>query len=181
MEPAAAAELAGRLAAALAWQQRTLRMFGRDIAEPRLTSWHGDPGAHYRYSGRDHAPLPWPPELTALRRRVELAARHPMNSVLANLYRDGADHMGWHADDEAELGPAPVIASVSLGAARQLQFRPRPSGPIALRVEAVPGSLLVMAGDTQRNYHHRVPRTARPVAMRINLTFRLVGAASPAG
>jgi alkylated DNA repair dioxygenase AlkB len=104
-----------------------------------------------------------------------------MNSVLANLYRDGADHMGWHADDESELGAEPVIASVSLGAARQFQFRPRPRGAIALRLDLRPGSMLVMAGATQRHYHHRVPPTARPVGPRINLTFRRVAAGRSRG
>jgi alkylated DNA repair dioxygenase AlkB len=177
LRPAVAAGVVERLSAELPWQQRTLRMFGRDVLEPRLVSWHGDPEAHYRYSGRDHEPLPWTADLIELRELVEAACGHPMNSVLANRYRDGADHMGWHSDDEPELGPAPVIASVSLGAARQLQFRPRPRGPIALRLDLRPGSMLVMAGATQRRYHHRIPPTARPVGARINLTFRHVAPA----
>ena len=173
----AAACLFEALRADLPWRQQSIRMFGRWIAEPRLTSWHGDAGAAYRYSGRDNPPQPWTPPLVDLRERVGRMTGERFNSVLANLYRDGADHMGWHADDEASLGPAPVIASVSLGAERRLQFRPRPRGPIALQVDLPAGSLLVMAGGTQQHYHHRIPRTARPVGPRINLTFRLVGAA----
>jgi alkylated DNA repair dioxygenase AlkB len=176
LPPSRASELFDRLRAGLPWQQRTLRMFGRAIPEPRLVSWHGDPEAHYRYSGRTHVPQPWTAELTELRETVEAANGHAVDSVLANLYRDGNDHMGWHADDEPELGSEPVIASVSLGAARQFQFRPRPRGPIALRLDLPPGSMLVMAGATQRHYHHRIPRTSQRVGPRINLTFRRVAA-----
>ena len=155
----------------LPWQQRSIRMFGRDLPEPRLTSWHGDPGASYRYSGQTNEPLPWTPVLQRMRQRLaEIGV--PSNSVLANLYRDGADHMGWHADDERGLGP--VIASVSLGSARTMQFRPRPKGPVALRIELLSGSLLVMAGATQRNVHHRIPATRTQVGPRVNLTFRTI-------
>lgn len=159
------------LSAGLPWQQRTIAMFGRDIPEPRLTSWHGDPQARYCYSGRDNDPLPWTPALQRLREALQQVGV-PSNSVLANLYRDGADHMGWHADDEPELDP--LIGSLSLGAVRRMQFRPRPRGPIALTLDLTPGSLLVMAGGTQINYHHRIPATRRPVGPRINLTFRTI-------
>jgi alkylated DNA repair dioxygenase AlkB len=158
----------------LPWQQRSIRMFGREVLEPRLTSWHGDPEAHYRYSGRDNAPLPWTATLLRMREAVEQATGEVFNSVLANLYRDGADHMGWHADDERELGGRPVIASLSLGAVRRFQFRPRPKGAVLLTLELGPGSLLLMAGQTQRHYHHRVPATARTAGRRINLTFRRI-------
>lgn len=147
-------------------------MFGRWIPEPRLTAWFGDPGAAYRYSGRDNEPLPWLPALAAVRDAVGQTTGAAFNSVLANRYRDGADHMGWHADDEPELGAHPVIASVSLGAMRRLQFRPRPKGPAALQVELPHGSLLVMAGATQQRYHHRIAPTSKPLAQRVNLTFR---------
>lgn len=156
------------------FEQRSIRMFGKEVAEPRLTSWHGDPGAGYRYSGRDNPPLPWVPVLAALRERVAELLGAPFNSVLANLYRDGRDAMGWHSDDERELGSEPVIASISLGATRRMQFRPRPRGPIALSIELPPGSLLVMSGPTQANYHHRVPPTARAVGVRVNLTYRRI-------
>ena len=167
-----------RLEADLQWQQRPLRMFGRSVLEPRLTAWYGDPDARYRYSGRDHEPLAWSPDLVEVRDRVEAATRGRYNSALANLYRDGADHLGWHSDDERELGRQPVIASLSLGAIRRMQFRPRPRGPIALQLDLPAGSLLVMAGETQTRYHHRITKTARLVAPRINVTFRRVHAAS---
>lgn len=157
------------------WRQQSIAMFGRRIPEPRLVSWHGDDGAAYRYSGRENAPLPWTPALAQLRQIAQDVTGAAFNSVLANLYRDGADHLGWHADDETELGSRPVIASWSLGGTRKIQFRPRPRGPIALELPLTSGSLLVMAGETQRGYHHRIPATARPVPARINLTFRWVG------
>lgn len=181
LAPVDAEDLYQRLRAEVPWQQRTLRMFGRDVLEPRLVSWHGDPGARYRYSGRDHAPEPWTAALQEIRELVAEVTAQPMNSVLANLYRDGSDHMGWHADDEPELGEQPVIASVSLGAVRQMQFRPRPRGHIAARVDLGPGSLFVMAGDTQQRYQHRIPKTARALGARINLTFRTVALSAQDG
>jgi alkylated DNA repair dioxygenase AlkB len=158
----------------LPWQQQSIQMFGRAIPEPRLVSWHGDPAARYRYSGRDNLPAPWTATLAWLRSRIEARTGAHFNSVLANLYRDGSDHIGWHADDEPELGPEPVIASLSLGATRSMQFRARSSSRIALRIALEPGSLLLMAGGTQRSYHHRIPKTSRPVGTRVNLTFRMV-------
>jgi alkylated DNA repair dioxygenase AlkB len=172
--PGSADAWLGRLVADLPWRQQSVRLFGRWIPEPRLTSWHGDPGASYRYSGRTNEPSPWLPVLQELRQEVEQAVGARFNSVLANRYRSGFDHMGWHSDDEPELGPEPLIASLSFGAPRRLQFRPRPKGPIALSLDLPPGSLLVMGGQTQRRYQHRVAKTAVAVPERINLTFRWV-------
>lgn len=158
----------------LDWQQESIVMFGRSIPEPRLVAWYGDEGAVYRYSGRTNRPQPWTPTLADLRDRVAQRTGSEFNSVLANLYRDGSDHMGWHSDDEPELGPEPTIASLSLGATRRFQFRPRPRGPIATTLELKNGSLLVMAGKTQTAYHHRIAPTQQPTGPRINLTFRNV-------
>jgi len=163
-----------QLTAELPWRQESIRMFGRDIDEPRLVSWHGDPAAVYRYSGRTNQPQPWTPTLLRLRGLIEAVSETTYNSVLGNLYRSGADHMGWHSDDERELGPDPVIASLSLGGPRRMQFRARGGGKPALEVLLTSGSLLVMAGQTQRRYQHRIVKTARPTEPRINLTFRRV-------
>ncbi len=155
---------------------QTIRLAGREVLSPRLVSWHGDPHAHYRYSGRTFAPNPWTQELLALKTRLDAAVGVVFNSVLANYYRDGRDSMGEHADDEPELGPAPdnvVIASVSLGARRRFLLRDRrhrTSQAFALG----DGNLLVMGGTTQRHFTHRVPRTADAVGPRMNLTFRVV-------
>ncbi len=157
----------------LAWQQPQLRIFGRIVNAPRLEAWYGDTGAAYSYSGLAHEPLPWTPELQALRKRVERTARVSFNSVLANLYRDGSDSNGWHADDEPELGEQPVIASLSLGAPRRFLLRHRKTGD---RVEIVleSGSLLVMRGATQECWKHSVPKQRTVQMPRINLTFRSI-------
>jgi alkylated DNA repair dioxygenase AlkB len=148
-------------------------MFGRRVAFPRLTAWYGDPGAAYTYSGVRNEPLPWTPLLRELRDRAAAAAGARFNSVLLNRYRDGRDGMGWHADDERELGR--VIASLSVGAVRTFELRHRGDRErIALPLAS--GSLIVMAGDTQRHWTHRVPKDARAAGERINLTFRWVDA-----
>lgn len=148
-------------------------MFGRPVAVPRLVSWHGDPGATYLYSGTPHDPLPWTPALAALRGRASAAAGIAFNSVLANLYRDGRDSMGWHADDEPELGPDPVIASLSLGAARRFRVRARNGGETG-EFSLSDGSLLVMEPGVQAAWQHCIPRQAKVTGARINLTFRRI-------
>lgn len=155
------------------WEVHRLRMFGRWVDAPRLNAWLGDPGASYRYAGNTFEPSPWTPMLLALRERAEAACGVRFNSVLANLYRHGGEYMGWHADDEKELGPEPVIASVSLGAQRTFRFRARAGGdPVA--VELTHGSLLRMGAGTQRLYKHDMPVRKRIATPRLNLTFRWI-------
>jgi alkylated DNA repair dioxygenase AlkB len=156
------------------WEVHRIRLFGRWHDSPRRSCWIGDPGASYRYSGADFSPRPWPAALDAVRARLAAELGGPFNSVLANLYRDGRDAMGWHADDEPELGEAPVIASLSLGQPRRflLRHRTRPAQRMAL--ELPHGSLLVMRGTTQAHYRHALPRSLRVQGPRINLTFRRV-------
>jgi alkylated DNA repair dioxygenase AlkB len=173
LPPGPADALFTALADGLDWENHPVRMFGREIPAPRLSCWIGDPDVRYRYSGVERRPRPWPQSLLALRLRVQALVGADFNSVLANLYRDGRDAMGWHADDEPELGAEPVIASVSLGATRRFLLRRR-DGMHRLALDLPHGSLLVMAGATQARYVHALPRTRRPVAPRINLTFRRV-------
>ena len=157
------------------WRQHIIRIRGRKIASPRLSAWHGDSDAHYRYSGLSLEPRPWFPIILELKTRVEAACEAPFNSVLLNLYRDGFDSMGWHSDDEPELGERPVIASLSLGATRRFRLRHqtrRNLEPVSIDLEN--GSLLIMQGDTQRFWKHQVPKTKRTVKPRINLTFRCI-------
>jgi len=156
------------------WQQEDIVIFGESRRVPRLVAWHGDPGTAYTYSGTAHEPLPWTPELQRIRQRVEELTAHCFNSVLLNLYRDGNDGMGWHADDEPELGREPVIASVSFGATRRFKLRHRRMRIATSTLELAHGDLLLMAGQTQHAYVHAVPKTARPVGTRVNLTFRWV-------
>lgn len=162
------------LHARLPWETHRIRVFGRWHDAPRLSCWIGDAHARYRYSGVQFEPHAWTPALDALRTDLSALLDAPFNSVLANLYRDGRDAMGWHSDDEPELGPAPVIASVSLGASRRFLLKHRTDARHRRALDLVHGSLLVMAGDTQRMYRHALPRTTRAVGARINLTFRHV-------
>lgn len=171
-----------RLSAQIAWEQHRIRLFGRLLDVPRLSCWIGDPGASYVYSRTRFEPRPWPAGLLPLRRRLQQVLGAPFNAVLANLYRDGADSMGWHADDEPELGPQPLIASLSLGATRRFLLCGRSAPEVRLALELGHGSLLVMRGETQRNFRHALPRTARPCGPRLNLTFRrILTAAKPVG
>jgi alkylated DNA repair dioxygenase AlkB len=166
--------LLAALLAQLPWEVHRLRLFGREVASPRLSCWIGDPHAAYTYSGSRFLPHPWPAVLLPVRARLLRELGVDFNSVLANHYRDGRDAMGWHADDEPELGPAPVIASLSLGASRRFALKARGEGRHRLVLDLPHGSLLVMSGMTQRNYRHALPRTVRAVDARINLTFRRI-------
>jgi alkylated DNA repair dioxygenase AlkB len=158
----------------LAWEQRDVVVFGRRVAQPRLTCWIAD--FEYTYSGLTLPPARWPPPVQRLRRRVEEAvfgeSRGQFGGVLANLYRDGQDAMGLHADDEPELLPDAEIASVSLGAERRFVLKPRDASAAPHEIRPAHGSLLVMAGTLQRHWRHGVPREARVTRPRINLTFR---------
>jgi len=171
-----APEEAGRtfdaLLAGLDWKQRPIRIFGREVLQPRLTAWYGD--APYTYSGVTLAPVPWPPLLAELRDRAALDAGVPFNTVLCNLYRTGEDSMGYHADAEKELGPHPVIASVSLGAVRRfvLVHKKKRAAPVSLELPG--GSLLVMGGTVQAFWKHALPKDPAVTAARVNLTFRRI-------
>lgn len=170
----AAARWFARLHAEIPWRQQHVRLFGREHPMPRLSCWIGDADAHYRYSGQDFVPGPWTPALAELRAALRENLGVAFNSVLCNLYRDGRDAMGWHSDAERELGTQPTIASLSFGATRRFRLRPRRGDGPAQDIALDAGSLLLMAGDTQANYRHALPRTARPVGARINLTFRRI-------
>ena len=174
LPPAQANALLAALREAIPWEVHRIHLFGRDVDSPRLSCWIGDPGTSYRYSGTRFEPHPWPVALQPIRARLRRELRFHFNSVLANLYRDGRDSMGWHSDDETELGSQPLIASLSLGAARRFVLKHRTDPSRKLALELPHGSLLVMRGATQANYRHALPRTARPVGPRINLTFRRI-------
>jgi len=154
---------------------RKLRSFDAQRGK-RLSSWIGDADAVYTYSRTRFEPRPWTPTLIAL--RAELADRYGLrfNSVLANLYRDGRDSMGWHSDDEPELGAEPVIASLSFGATRRFRLRSRTTREVALTIGLAHGSLLAMRGATQRLYQHDLPKAPKEEGARINLTFRWIRA-----
>ncbi|HHM04935.1 MAG TPA: alpha-ketoglutarate-dependent dioxygenase AlkB [Gammaproteobacteria bacterium] len=161
------------LRAGLDWRREWLCVRGRQVAAPRLVCWYGDAGAVYCYSGVRHEPLPWVPQLWTLKTRLETAVGFSFNSVLGNLYRNGQDAMGWHADKERELGREPVIASLSFGAPRLFKLRHNKSKETVDMVLG-DGDLLIMRDRLQQCWRHCLPKTRRPVGERINLTFRLI-------
>ncbi len=155
------------------WRQESVFVYGRRLQQPRLIAWYGDPGAVYAYSGLTLEPLAWTRPMQDIKARAEQLAQASFNSALLNYYRDGEDSMGWHADDEAELGGAPVIASVSFGATRTFRMkhkRRRDVDPVAVELES--GSVLVMRPPTQAHWLHAVPKRRRVADGRINITFR---------
>ena len=163
-----------RLQQEIPWRQEAIILFGRSRPMPRLTCWVADDGCTYRYSGLANEPQPWSAALLEIRKALETTLGWRFNSVLLNRYRDGADRMGWHADDEAELDDQAPIASLSLGVARDLRFRPRRGTEAAFAVNLADGDLLVMDPPSQNHWQHALPPRARVVAERINLTFRVI-------
>lgn len=155
------------------WEQKTIRVYGRAVPQPRLVAWFGDEGTPYTYSGLTLRPTPWNEPVLECKERAEAVAGVQFNSGLANLYRDGDDGVSWHRDDEPELGPEPVIASLSLGAPRRFDLRHRQSGETVKRVLPA-GSLLVMSGRSQSSWVHQVPKTKKVRDARVNVTFRYV-------
>jgi alkylated DNA repair dioxygenase AlkB len=170
----AADRLLLELLATTAWRQETITLYGKQIDVPRLTAWYGDEGTSYVYSGIKNVPLPWTAALLEVKRAVEPPAGVVFNSVLLNRYRTGKDSVSWHADDEAEFGDQPVIASVSFGGTRTFQFKHKKRKELTASVELTHGSLLIMRGGTQANWLHQIPKTPKQVEERLNLTFRVV-------
>ncbi|RUO22059.1 alpha-ketoglutarate-dependent dioxygenase AlkB family protein [Aliidiomarina haloalkalitolerans] len=154
------------------WEEGQVFIFGRWHSIPRLQAWYGEPGLAYTYSGKQLLAKPWTPALHSIKRKLETCG-YDFNSVLLNLYRDGSDKMGWHRDNERELGHQPVIASISLGAEREFQLRHKGSDQ-RVSLHLTHGSLLIMAGETQANWYHQLPQRKRCKAPRINLTFRSI-------
>ncbi|HEX4341423.1 MAG TPA: alpha-ketoglutarate-dependent dioxygenase AlkB [Polyangiaceae bacterium] len=174
LEPDVARRLEVRLRDELAWEAREIVLFGKRILQPRLVAWAGD--VDYRYSGQTVEPRPFGPTLRGLVDRVVERVGVPYNHVLANRYRDGNDSMGMHSDDEPELGPDPVVCSVSFGVARRFVLAPRQSSNKGARValSLTAGSLLVMGGTCQRHYRHGIPKEPDVHGERISLTLRHV-------
>lgn len=163
-----------RLREEIQWKQEIIRIFGKSHPTPRLTAWYGDEGKTYSYSGLKLSPNAWTEPLSELKTRIEDATRYTFNSVLLNWYRDGSDSMGWHADDEKELGRNPVISSLSLGDSRMFRMRETQNHKNSFGLTLENGSLLLMAGAFQHHWQHSLPRSSRPIGERINLTFRMI-------
>jgi len=157
----------------LAWSQQQIVVFNRLHNEPRLSAWYGDPDCSYSYSGIKLNPTPWVEPLLTIKTACEELSGTGFNSVLANLYRDGNDSMGWHADNEPELGPNPTIASVSFGAERRFDLRHRITNE-RVRIALPHGSILMMAGETQSHWVHSIAKTKKVHKPRVNLTYRMI-------
>lgn len=171
----AADHLSSELRDSLDWRLYQIKLFGREIPQPRLTAFYGEAGVKYEYSGLTLKATPWGGGLHELALRVCALSGTSFNSVLCNLYRDGQDSMGWHADDEAVLGRNPIIASVSFGATRRFDLRPKRGVAGEKRSIALEhGSLLLMGGDLQHHWQHQIAKTKRVNEPRINLTFRQI-------
>lgn len=161
------------LQADIPWQHAQITVFGKRCWQPRLVALAGDDGIRYTYSGLTLPTMPWTPLLQQIREDVQQASGHRFNSVLMNLYRNQHDSMGWHSDDEAALGPEPVIASLSFGATREFKLKHKTRADLKIvRLALTQGSLLLMAGSTQRCWKHAVEKTSTETGARINLTFR---------
>ncbi len=157
------------------WRHESIHVWGKLRLQPRLTAWIADPGVAYSYSGITMQPGSWTPALSQIRQAVSAATGRPYNSVLLNLYRDQQDSMGWHSDDEAELGRNPAIASLSLGATRTFKLKHKTlAEQKTLSIDLQHGSLLLMAGSTQHHWQHAIAKQTRLIGPRINLTFRQI-------
>ena len=177
--PSTPVELLTQLVQETPWRVEEIVVWGKRYLQPRLIAWFGDPGNSYTYSGIALQPLPWTEMLMSIKRAVEHESNESFNSVLLNYYRDNRDSMGMHSDDEPELGPRPTIASVSLGQVRTLVFKHKTSATVRpLRLPLTSGSLLLMKGDTQRNWKHGINKEERTLDPRVNLTFRKIRSTS---
>ena len=155
------------------WQQEKIKIYGQIHKLPRLTAWYGDEGKRYTYSGITVYSLNWINPLSEIKSRIEEVSGDLFNSVLINRYRDGSDSISWHADDEHELGPCPLIGSLSFGEARSFQMKHKFRDE-KFKITLEHGSYLLMKGNTQRNWLHRIPKSKRPLGERISLTFRQI-------
>jgi alkylated DNA repair dioxygenase AlkB len=156
------------------WQQQNIKLFGKEIPQPRLTAFYAEQGISYTYSGLQLKPNSFSTELWELKQKTQELSGYDFNTCLANLYRHGNDSMGWHADDEKVLGKNPVIASISLGSIRRFQFKHKTNKDLKESIELQHGSLLIMKGSMQHFWKHQLPKTKKEVAPRINLTFRKI-------
>lgn len=174
-DPVISNNLFDQLDRKIQWRQDYITVFGKTHLQPRLTAWYGDEGLTYTYSNITMYPHGWINCLQEIRNKIESFLQVQFNSVLLNYYRHGKDSMGWHSDNEAELGKNPLIASVSLGGERRFMLKTRDKkNPLKSEINLCNGSLLVMGGETQHYWLHQIPKTRKSVEPRINLTFRQI-------
>lgn len=175
----AADQLFDQLLQGIAWRQDAITIAGIQRLQPRLSAWYGDANAEYTYSGLRLTPIIWNQELLTIKQAIEAHSGYRFNSVLLNYYRDQHDSMGWHSDDEPELGRQPVIASLSLGGIREFILKHKFDKQLRYKIPLTHGSLLIMSGNTQSYWQHAIAKEKHPCAARINLTFRQIIPKSP--
>jgi alkylated DNA repair dioxygenase AlkB len=163
-----------RLLNNLSWKEDTIKVFGKTYLQPRLTAFYADNTRTYKYSNITMTPDVFDGELLEIKNNIESKLKIKFTSCLANLYRDGKDSNGWHADNEKELGENPIIASVSFGTERVFHFKHKYDKVLKKKITLEHGSLLLMQGETQHNWLHQIPKTQKPIGKRINLTFRII-------
>jgi alkylated DNA repair dioxygenase AlkB len=162
-----------RLISDIKWKQESMKMYGKEIPFPRLTSWYGNNDNPYSFSGIKLQPNPWSPGLLKIKSDIEPKAEVSFNSVLLNRYRDGSDSISWHTDAEKELGTNPVIASVNFGAERKFQLKHKETNE-RIDILLKHGSLLIMQGELQHFWKHQIPKSKKVTHERVNLTFRVI-------
>lgn len=167
-------EILKQLLQDIPWRQDHMKLYGKEVPLPRLSAWYGDAGMRYTYSGIALEPTAWTPLLLELKREVELVAETTFNSVLLNRYRSGADYIGWHTDAEKSLGEDPIIGSVNFGSERRFLLRRLSNPKDKHEYPLTHGSILVMGSGVQQRWQHAVPKTAKKIGERINLTFRSI-------
>ena len=166
--------LKDKLLHSTSWEQRTQKMYDKTVITPRLTAWYGDDGKSYDYADNNTPSANnWTPELFSLKERIEKEFGYQFNGVLLNLYHDNNDSVAWHRDKESHYGKRPVIASISLGQTRNFDFRKKDHHQSKYSLPLPHGSLLIMKGDLQEHWEHRIAKSTIPMKERINLTFRL--------
>jgi len=163
-----------KLLKTISWQEDKIRVFGKSYLQPRLTALYANNTHSYTYSNITMQPKVFTNELLDIKIKVENKIGTKFTSCLANLYRNGQDSNGWHADNEKELGKQPIIASVTFGAERIFHFKHKKDNTLKAKLILNHGSLLVMKGDTQNNWLHQLPKTKKNLSERINLTFRII-------
>ena len=156
------------------WKHDNISLYGKNIPLPRYTSWYGDPGMSYSYSGINSNPNEWNKGLLYIKQQIERVVDTKFNSVLLNWYRDGEDYINWHADDEKELGANPIIGSVNFGATRDFIIRKNDKS-LKIKIPLKHGTLLIMKGQLQHHWQHSIPKRKRVNTVRVNLTFRCIG------
>ena len=155
------------------YEQRNITLFGKQFKSPRLEAFFTKENQVYSYSGTKLESHAFTTTLKEICQDLERFTNRNFNSVLVNVYRNGSDGNGWHADDEKELGENPFIASLSLGETRKIKFRHKVQNH-KFYIEMQHGSLLVMKGSLQHHWKHHIPKTKKEIGKRINLTFRSI-------